>query len=365
MLSNAALSLLPLLAVSVSAAPSAPSVQVQFANDVTGANGNARIPLDGSAVVLGQAYASTNLARNGTLFVTSLQFTADFSNVACEVTKTDVGKTVASIANFQRDFQRFSQKPLNWQTGFTISCHYGATASAPTVTGTVPTTASTVVPTTVSTDSPTTVSTDSPITTSTDSTTDSTTDSSTDSSTDAPTDAPTGASTDVPTTASTDVPTTASTDAPTDAPTDVPTGTSTDVPTTASTAAPTDVPTGAPTTASTTAPTAPTTVPSAGTVQVQFANDVTGANGNARIPLDGTAVVLGDAYANTNLEKAGTLFVTSLQFTADFSNVACEVVKTDVGKTVASIADFQKDFQRFSQKPLDWQSGFTISCHRA
>lgn len=263
MLSNIALSLLPLLAASVSAAPSAPSVQVQFANDVTGANGNARIPLDGSAIVLGQAYAGTNLAKNGTLFVTSLQFTADFSNVACEVIKTDVGKTVASISNFQQDFQRFSQKPLNWQTGFTISCHYGATASAPaTPTASAPTTTSTIEPTA---------------------------------------------------------------------------------------------------TATTTA----TTVPSADTVQVQFANDVTGANGNARIPLDGTAVVLGDAYADTNLEKDGTLFVTSLQFTADFSNVSCEVVKTDVGKTVASISNFQKDFQRFSQKPLNWQSGFTISCHRA
>ena len=98
-----------------------------------------------------------------------------------------------------------------------------------------------------------------------------------------------------------------------------------------------------------------------GTVQVQFANDVTGANGNALIPLDGSSVSLGQAYANTNLFKDGTLFVTSLEFTADFTNVACEVLKNGTTK-VASIADPQQDFQTFSQKPLDWETGFTISC---
>jgi hypothetical protein len=109
-----------------------------------------------------------------------------------------------------------------------------------------------------------------------------------------------------------------------------------------------------------TASAAPTTR-SPGTVQVQFANDVTGANGNARIPLDGSDVVLGQAYGNTNLEVDGTLFVTSLQFTADFQNVACIVLK-DFSAVVASIADPHQDFQTFSQKPLNWQSGFTIRC---
>jgi hypothetical protein len=98
-----------------------------------------------------------------------------------------------------------------------------------------------------------------------------------------------------------------------------------------------------------------------GTVQVQFANDVTGANGNALIPLDGSSVSLGEAYANTNLFKDGTLFVTSLEFTADFTNVVCEVLKDGTTK-VASIADPRQDFQTFSQKPLDWETGFTISC---
>ncbi|EHK16460.1 uncharacterized protein TRIVIDRAFT_65771 [Trichoderma virens Gv29-8] len=112
------------LALAVSAAPArrtTGSVQVQFANDITGANGNALIPLDGSNISLGQAYADTNLSRDGTLFVTSLQFTADFTNVQCIVLK-DFTTEVASIADPARDFQRFSQKPLNWQTGFTISC---------------------------------------------------------------------------------------------------------------------------------------------------------------------------------------------------------------------------------------------------
>ncbi|KAL6885417.1 hypothetical protein GGI43DRAFT_419196 [Trichoderma evansii] len=100
-----------------------------------------------------------------------------------------------------------------------------------------------------------------------------------------------------------------------------------------------------------------------GSVQVQFANDVTGANGNAWIPLDGSNVSLGEAYGNTNLEKDGTLFVTSLEFTADFQNVQCVVLK-NFETVVASISDFSRDFQTFSQKPLDWQTGFTIACNR-
>lgn len=97
-------------------------------------------------------------------------------------------------------------------------------------------------------------------------------------------------------------------------------------------------------------------------VQVQFANEVSGANGNALIPVNGEAVELGVAYANTNLEVAGTLFVTSLQFTADFQGVACDVLK-DGSKVVAHIEDPGMDFQKFAVKPVDWQTGFTISCY--
>jgi len=225
---------LSLLALTASAAPArrdVGTVQVQFANDVTGANGNARIPLDGNLVSLGQAYGNTNLEKDGTLLVTSLQFTADFQNVECVVLK-DAQTRVANIADPHQDFQKFSQKPLDWQNGFAIACNK-------------------VTPTR-------------------------------------------------------------------------------------------DV----------------------GTVQVQFANDITGANGNARIPLDGNLVNLGQAYGNTNLERDGTLFVTSLQFTADFQNVQCVVLK-DAQTRVADIADPHQDFQRFSQKPLDWQNGFAIACNRA
>jgi hypothetical protein len=124
MLSTVPLSL-SFLAFTVSAAPAlraVPStVQVQFANDVTGANGNAEIPLDGSSINLGQAYGNTDLFKDGTLFVTSLEFTGNFANVACEVLKGGVTK-VASIADPQADFQTFSETPLDWETGFTISC---------------------------------------------------------------------------------------------------------------------------------------------------------------------------------------------------------------------------------------------------
>jgi hypothetical protein len=113
-----------LLALTISAAPAcqAPSaVEVQFANDITGANSNALIPLDGSSVSLRQAYANTDLFKDGTLFVTSLDFTSNFANVACEVLNTQF-TAVASIADPQADFQKFSETPLNWATGFTISC---------------------------------------------------------------------------------------------------------------------------------------------------------------------------------------------------------------------------------------------------
>ncbi|TQW00781.1 hypothetical protein V2A60_001823 [Cordyceps javanica] len=124
MLSSIAIAL-PLLAASVSAAPAAQttnSVRVQFSNDWSGANGNAWIPLNGSPVQLGQAYANTNLFKDGTLLVTSLQFTSNFQHVSCEVLK-DGTKKVAEIHNPSQDFQKFSSKPLDWAKGFAISCH--------------------------------------------------------------------------------------------------------------------------------------------------------------------------------------------------------------------------------------------------
>ncbi|KAM3510782.1 hypothetical protein MY11210_005563 [Beauveria gryllotalpidicola] len=123
MLSTIAITL-PLLAAFVSAAPQTPatgSVQVQFANNWSGANGNAWIPLNGSPVQLGQAYANTNLFKDGTLFVTSLQFTSNFQLVSCEVLKGGT-KKVAEIHNPGQDYQTFSQKPLDWAKGFAISC---------------------------------------------------------------------------------------------------------------------------------------------------------------------------------------------------------------------------------------------------
>lgn len=120
---------LSLLAFAVSAAPTrrTASVQVQFANDVTGANANALIPLDGSLVPFEQAYGNTELEVNGTLNVTSFEFTANFQNVACNVFLNSV-TVIASIADPEKDFETFSQTPVNWQTGFQISC---AVASTP------------------------------------------------------------------------------------------------------------------------------------------------------------------------------------------------------------------------------------------
>ncbi|KAL7941056.1 hypothetical protein V8C42DRAFT_349060 [Trichoderma barbatum] len=113
------------LALAVSAAPAprnVATVQVQFANEVSGASGNAWIPLDGTNIHLGEAYGNTNLEKDGTLFVTSLQFTANFQGAQCVVLK-DLQTAVASLDNPGRDFMKFSQQPLNWQNGFTIACN--------------------------------------------------------------------------------------------------------------------------------------------------------------------------------------------------------------------------------------------------
>lgn len=115
-----------------------------------------------------------------------------------------------------------------------------------------------------------------------------------------------------------------------------------------------------------TASAAPTPRSNVGSVTVQFFNDITGHNGDAPIPLDGTPVTLGQAYASSDLEVAGTLFVTSLQFTADFTDVSCDVFAPGKGEgstPAAHIADPAEDFQRFKEVPVDWQE-FTIVCTR-
>lgn len=99
----------------------------------------------------------------------------------------------------------------------------------------------------------------------------------------------------------------------------------------------------------------------AGKVTVQLSNDVSGANGDASIPLDGTPVDIGRAFGNSNLFKDGKLLVTSIFFVANFQNVDCKVVRNRV-QQVANIFDPSKDFERFAQQPVDWEHGFTISC---
>lgn len=99
----------------------------------------------------------------------------------------------------------------------------------------------------------------------------------------------------------------------------------------------------------------------AGKVTVQLSNDVSGANGDASIPLNGAPVDIGQAFGKSNLFKDGTLFVTSIFFVANFQNVNCVVVRNGV-QQVANIFDPSKDFERFAQKPVDWEHGFTIAC---
>ncbi|KAL7919639.1 hypothetical protein ACQKWADRAFT_300677 [Trichoderma austrokoningii] len=98
-----------------------------------------------------------------------------------------------------------------------------------------------------------------------------------------------------------------------------------------------------------------------GKVTVQLSNDVSGANGDASIPLNGAPVDVGQAFGHSDLFKDGTLFVTSIFFVANFQNVDCTVLRNGV-QQVANIFDPSKDFERFAQKPVDWEHGFTISC---
>lgn len=124
MRSAIAFSLLPLLALA-SAAPSPRNVDkvtVQLSNDDSGANGNAAIPTDGTPVDIGKAFGGTNLFKDGTLFVTSIFFQANFQNADCAVFRNGVTE-VAHIFDPPKDFQRFAAKPVNWEKGFTIKCH--------------------------------------------------------------------------------------------------------------------------------------------------------------------------------------------------------------------------------------------------
>ncbi|PNP44747.1 hypothetical protein TGAM01_v202977 [Trichoderma gamsii] len=112
---------LSLLALA-SAAPSSPGkVTVQLSNDVSGANGDASIPLDGRPVDIGQAFGHSNLFKNGKLLVTSIFFVANFQNVDCVVVRNRV-QQVANIFNPSKDFERFAQQPVDWEHGFTIAC---------------------------------------------------------------------------------------------------------------------------------------------------------------------------------------------------------------------------------------------------
>lgn len=101
----------------------------------------------------------------------------------------------------------------------------------------------------------------------------------------------------------------------------------------------------------------------AGKVTVQLSDDVSGANSDASIPLNGSPVDIGKAFGNSNLFKNGKLLVTSIFFVANFQNVDCVVVRNRV-QQVANIFNPSKDFERFAQQPVDWEHGFTIACIR-
>ena len=92
---------LSFLALTISTAPAyqAPGrVQVQFTNNITGVNSNTFIPLNRSSISLGQAYTNTNLFKDRTLFITSLEFTTDFTNIVYEVLKDRTTK-ITSITD--------------------------------------------------------------------------------------------------------------------------------------------------------------------------------------------------------------------------------------------------------------------------
>jgi hypothetical protein len=90
---------------------------------------------------------------------------------------------------------------------------------------------------------------------------------------------------------------------------------------------------------------------------------VTGANAVAYIPLNGTGVVLGEAYGQTELEINDTLLVTNFAFVDNFQLASCVVIKNGTTE-VAAISNPVRDFQTFSPTPLNWQSNFSIFCFR-
>jgi hypothetical protein len=106
-------------------------------------------------------------------------------------------------------------------------------------------------------------------------------------------------------------------------------------------------------------------VPRAGsTVRVQAVNQMSGANGDAYFPTDGTPVDFGVAYEQSDLFDPITksVNVNAWLFVGEFGGVTCDTIKN--GGNEAHLQDPSETFQLFSNKLVNWGPGrgFFVNC---
>jgi hypothetical protein len=84
---SAIIAALSFLAASVMAGPTPPTVTVQLANDLSGANANKVILANGDRYTIGELFANTAVDVNGHILVTSAQLVTHPLHVGCEIAK--------------------------------------------------------------------------------------------------------------------------------------------------------------------------------------------------------------------------------------------------------------------------------------
>ena len=82
------------LAAFGTASPTTPSVTLQLANDLSGANNNQVILADGTTHAIADLFAGTSVDVNGQIYVSSAQLTAFPTHVQCAIFKAQSLVTV-------------------------------------------------------------------------------------------------------------------------------------------------------------------------------------------------------------------------------------------------------------------------------
>jgi hypothetical protein len=99
---------LAVCAAAASAAPTYPTVTVQFSNDQTGANANVPVITDGTPYAVSTLFAGTAVDINGRIIATSAQLTQFVQGTFCVV---KAGDTVIGNLNTDKTFADLDGNP--------------------------------------------------------------------------------------------------------------------------------------------------------------------------------------------------------------------------------------------------------------